>query len=70
MKKNIHTIDRIIRLLPVAGVAILYFAHFISGPLAFVLGVAAIILAITAFTGFCPVYYMLGINTRRKSLQS
>lgn len=69
MKKNIRSIDRIIRFLLAAAVAILYFTNIISGTLAMVSGIIAIILAATAITGFCPVYYALGITTRKKSSQ-
>lgn len=69
MKKNVHAIDRIIRLLFAAVVGLLYFTNTISGTVAIVLGVAAIILAATAAINFCPIYYLLGISTRKKSAQ-
>lgn len=65
MKKNINSIDRIARLLIAAVVAILYFTHQIQGTLAVILGIAAIIIAATALINFCPIYYILGISTKK-----
>ncbi|MEO5943140.1 MAG: DUF2892 domain-containing protein [Ferruginibacter sp.] len=63
MKKNMGNADRIIRFMVAAVVAILYFTNVISGTLAIVLGVVAIIFILTSFISFCPVYTLLGINT-------
>ena len=69
MKKNLHSLDRSIRLLFASVVAVLYFSGYITGTLAVVLGIAAIVLAATSLINFCPLYYMLGISTRKKSQQ-
>ena len=69
MKKNIHSTDRIIRLLFAAVVAVLYLTNVITGTLAVVLGVVAIVLAATAFINFCPIYYVLGISTKKKTAE-
>jgi len=69
MKKNTSTADRIVRLLLASAIAILYFTHQIEGKLAAVLGIAAIVLAVTAVINFCPIYYLLGFSTRKKSPQ-
>jgi len=69
MKKNISTTDRTMRLLLAAAVAVLYFTHQIEGTLAIVLGLAAIVVAATAVVNFCPIYYLLGLSTRKKSIQ-
>lgn len=63
MKKNMGNPDRIIRFMAAAVVAILYFTNVISGTLAIVLGVVAVIFILTSFISFCPVYTLLGINT-------
>jgi len=70
MKKNISTTDSVIRLLLAAVVAILYFTRQIEGTLAAVLGIAAIVLAVTAVINFCPIYHLLGLSTAKKSAQS
>jgi glucose uptake protein GlcU len=66
MKQNIGTLDRIVRLSAALLVAVLYFTHQISGTIAIILGVVAVILLITGFVRFCPLYFPLGINTNKK----
>lgn len=63
MTKNMGTTDKIIRLALAAVVAVLYFTGTISGTLALVLGVFAIIFALTSLVSFCPLYSIVGINT-------
>lgn len=58
--------DKIIRLLAAVLVAVLYYTGVISGTTAIVLGVIAIIFVITSMLNFCPLYTVLGINTRKK----
>ena len=70
MKNNISTIDRVARLLIAAVIAILYFTNQIEGTLAFVLGLTAVVVARTAVFNFCPIYYLFGLSTRKKSAQS
>ncbi|WP_441730906.1 YgaP family membrane protein [Flavobacterium sp. W22_SRS_FP1] len=65
MKKNMGLIDKIIRSLIAAFIAILYFTNLISGTVALVLGAFAIIFIITSFVSFCPLYTPFGINTRK-----
>ena len=57
-------IDKIIRGILAAVIAILYFTNIISGTVALVLGVFAIILLLTSFVSFCPLYAPFRINTR------
>ena len=63
MTKNMGTTDKIIRLALAAVVAALYFTGTINGTLALVLGVFAIIFALTSLISFCPLYSIVGINT-------
>lgn len=60
MKRNVGTIDRIVRI--GAGVAIagagIYFRNW--------LGLVAVIPLATGFVGFCPLYLPFGLSTRRK----
>lgn len=63
MKKNMSSIDRIIRILILVVVAALYFTNVISGTLAIVLGAVGIILATTSLINFCPIYAVFGIST-------
>ncbi|PLW96975.1 MAG: DUF2892 domain-containing protein [Marinilabiliales bacterium] len=63
MKSNMGIIDRIIRLIAVIVIAILYFTEVIDGTLALILGIIAVIFAITSFVRFCPLYWVFGIKT-------
>jgi hypothetical protein len=67
MTKNMGTIDRIVRLLLAGAVAVLYLTGVISGLVAIILGVIALIFVVTSFIGFCPIYIPLGLSTRKKS---
>jgi len=66
MKKNMGSTDKIIRLLVAAVIAVLYFTHTISGTVAIVLGVLAIVFALTSLISFCPLYVPFGIKTCKK----
>lgn len=66
MNKNMGTADRIIRTLLAIVVAILYFTNIISGTVAAVLGLLAIIFLFTSFVSFCPLYKPFGLSTRTK----
>ncbi|UII20249.1 YgaP family membrane protein [Fulvivirga ligni] len=66
MKKNMGKFDRLLRILVALAIAVLYFINVISGTLAIVLGVLAIIFVITSFISFCPLYSPFRISTRGK----
>ncbi|SEG34671.1 YgaP family membrane protein [Flavobacterium urumqiense] len=66
MKKNMGSVDRIIRTALAILVAVLYFTNIISGTLALVLGALAIIFLITSFVSFCPLYSLFNFSTRNK----
>ena len=66
MKKNMGGIDRIIRITFAVIIAILYFTGKVEGTLATVLIVFAAIFLLTSVINFCPLYPVLGINTRKK----
>jgi hypothetical protein len=67
MKKNMGSIDRIIRVLFGVVVAVLYFTGQINGTLALVLGMVAAILLLTSLINFCPIYSVLGIHSNKKT---
>ncbi|MBN1416173.1 MAG: DUF2892 domain-containing protein [Bacteroidales bacterium] len=66
MKKNMGTIDKVIRILIAIVIAVLFFAKAISGTLAIVLLILAGIFVVTSFISFCPLYLPFGINTGKK----
>ena len=66
MKKNMGSVDRLLRFLIAAIVIGLYFAGVINGTLAVVLLVVSAIFILTSFVSFCPLYLPFGISTRQK----
>lgn len=66
MKKNMGTIDRGVRVALAALVAVLYFTHVISGTVAIILGVIAVVFLLTSFVGVCPAYMVLGTSTAKR----
>ncbi len=66
MKQNMGSTDRVIRILAAIVIAILYFTHQISGTAAIILLIFAGLFILTSFIRFCPLYSLLGINTRKK----
>ncbi len=63
MKKNMGGVDRILRLLIAALIAVLYFTDVIPGTLGIVLLVIAVIFFLTSLVSFCPLYAPFGIST-------
>jgi hypothetical protein len=66
MKKNMGTVDKVIRILVAVVVLVLYFTHVISGTLAIILLVVAGIFIVTSIFGFCPLYLPMGLSTLKK----
>jgi hypothetical protein len=66
MKPNMGTTDKIIRIALAALVAILYFTNVISGTLGIILLVLAAVFVLTSLISFCPLYPLLGMNTKEK----
>jgi len=66
MKKNMGTIDRVIRILAAIGIVALYLTGQITGTAAVVLGIFAVIFVATSAIGTCPLYLPFKIDTRGK----
>jgi len=66
MKKNMGTIDKVIRILVAVVIAILFYTNVITGLLGIVLMVLGAIFVITSLISFCPLYLPFGINTGKK----
>lgn len=60
------SIDRTIRLVFAVLIGLLYFGGFISGTVALILGILAIIFLATGLVGTCPLYLPFGLSTRPK----
>lgn len=66
MKVNIHSIDRIIRILVAVLFGVLYFTGIITGTTGIVLLILGAVFLLTALINFCPIYWALGISTRKE----
>ena len=66
MKRNMGTVDKVIRILVAVVVVILYFTHVISGVLALVLLILSAIFVVTSLLSFCPLYLPFGLSTKKK----
>jgi len=60
LKENIGSIDRIIRI--VLGFALLLLLFLLDGGIKYI-GLIGIVLLLTAFIKFCPLYTVFGINS-------
>jgi len=67
MNPNMGTVDRSIRIIIAVIIAALYLTDVISGTLAIVLGIIALVFLLTSIIGFCPVYAPLKISTKGKN---
>ncbi|MFN5705139.1 MAG: DUF2892 domain-containing protein, partial [bacterium] len=65
MKSNMGSTDRIIRLIIAVLVLILFMTDVISGTLGWVLIALAAVFTLTSMINFCPLYTILGINTKK-----
>jgi Na+(H+)/acetate symporter ActP len=66
MKKNMGTIDRLIRTAIAVLIAVLYFTGQISGLAAVILGIIAVAFLVTSLFARCPAYLPLNISTTRE----
>ena len=66
MKKNMGTIDRALRVMAALAVGVLWYLGVISGTVAIVLGVLAVVFVLTSLISFCPLYLPFGLSTRGK----
>lgn len=67
MKMNMHTLDRIIRILLSLAIVTLYFSGYLTGTLAIIALAVAIIFTLTSLIGFCPLYALFGMSTKKKA---
>lgn len=67
MKKNMGSADKIIRTLIAVVIGILIITGQITGVLAIILGVFAVIFLATSLFGLCPLYLPFKLSTLKKS---
>lgn len=65
MKKNMGTVDRVLRIVVAIIFAVLFFSNTISGTAGLILLVLAGVFLLTSFISFCPLYLPFGIKTRK-----
>lgn len=61
MKKNVGSVERVIRLALAAVLAGLYFTGTLSGTIGIIALVVAVVMLLTASVAFCPIYTILGV---------
>ena len=57
------TVDKTIRIIIAIVIGVLYFTNVISGTIAMILGILAVVFIATSFISFCPLYLPFNINT-------
>jgi|WetSurMetagenome_2_1015567.scaffolds.fasta_scaffold240842_3 hypothetical protein len=67
VKKNVNSTDKVIRILLAVVLGILIFTNQVTGILAIIFGVMAVVLVLTSVLSFCPIYAMLNLSTLKKS---
>jgi len=68
MKKNVGTIDKVIRIVFAMAVIALFLTNVITGVLGIVLLAVSAILVITSMVGVCPLYIVMGLNSAEKTI--
>jgi hypothetical protein len=66
MTKNVGVPDRGFRTIVALILGILIVTGVISGTWAIILGIVAVVLLLTAFMAFCPIYLPFKISTLKK----
>lgn len=70
MKKNVGSADKLVRILLAVLFAVLIFTNAVSGWLAIVLGILAVVFLLTALMNFCPIWFALKISTTKKTAEA
>ena len=60
------TIDKVVRIIVALIIILLFVSNKIEGTTAIVLLVLSGIFILTSFISFCPLYYPLGISTKKE----
>ncbi|MGB4204787.1 MAG: DUF2892 domain-containing protein [Bacteroidales bacterium] len=66
MKKNVGTIDAVVRYIIAVVLAALIYMKVLTGTIAIIAGIVAAAMLLTGLFGWCGLYALLGINTCRK----
>jgi hypothetical protein len=66
MKKNMGSLDKMIRLALAVLASILFLTKTVTGTLGIVLVILSAIFVLTSLLNFCPLYTLFGISTCAK----
>jgi len=66
MKKNMGTVDKVLRLLGAVLLVVLYLTGVVSGVLGIICLLIAVMFVVTSILGFCPLYVPFGFSTNKK----
>lgn len=66
MKANMGSTDKMMRIIIAIVIAILFFTNVISDMLGIILLVLAGVFVLTSLISFCPLYPLIGLNTKKK----
>jgi hypothetical protein len=66
LNKNMGTLDRTLRIMIAVVIAALYFNGNLSGMIAIILGILAVIFVLTSTVSFYPLYLPFGFSTCKK----
>lgn len=69
MKRNVGILDRVVRIIIAAILAILYFTEVVTGTLGIIFLIVAAIFLITGAFRFCGAYALFGVNTCRNKTE-
>jgi uncharacterized membrane protein HdeD (DUF308 family) len=65
MKKNMGSVDKIIRLIIAVVLGFLFYNGTLTGTIGIVAVVVAAVFASTSLVSYCPLYTLIGVNTCR-----
>lgn len=68
MSTNVSGLDRVIRVVIAIAAVAIAFAVGASSVLGIILFVVAAIMLVTAATGFCPLYRLFGLSTKKAAV--
>ena len=68
MTKNEGNVDRLVRGVVAIIALILAFAVGIGSVAGVILALVAVVMAVTAVVGFCPLYRLIGLSTDRHTV--
>jgi hypothetical protein len=66
MKKNMGSLDKLIRLMIAIVLIVLYYTNVLKDTLGIVALIVALVFTITSLISFCPLYKLFGIKTFKK----